>query len=124
MRRTTDVYFASDGSIREMLRVILLSEEMYSEPAYRSRIKSPVELVIGTERALEVVTDGRPELRHTRMRSRRGDDIPALLERYGVTGSADEVVDWTCDLLVGGDVDAETPQRARRPPRRKLPLRL
>ncbi len=147
VRRTTDAYFASDGSIREMLRVILLSEEMYSERAYRGRIKSPVELVIGAERALEVVTDGRPELRHTRgmgqllydppdpagwegdaawvnsttmlaranfaneltrMRSRRGADIPALLERYGVTGSAGEVVDWTCDLLVGGDVDAET----------------
>ena len=147
LRRTTDAYLASDGSIRELLRVILLSEEMYSERAYRTRIKSPVELVIGAERALEVVTDGRPGLRHTRgmgqllydppdpagwegdaawvnsttmlarsnfaneltrVRRRRGADIPALLERYGVIGSADEVVDWTCDLLVGGDVDAET----------------
>ena len=46
IQRTTDAYFANDTSIREMLRVILLSPEMYSADAYRWRIKSPVEQVI------------------------------------------------------------------------------
>ncbi len=50
LRRTTDAYFANDTSIREMLRVILLSPEMYSEEAYRWRISSPVEHVIQTVR--------------------------------------------------------------------------
>lgn len=48
--RTTAAYFDSDTSIREMLRVILLSPEMYSEAAYRWRITSPVENVIRTLR--------------------------------------------------------------------------
>ncbi|MFA7249085.1 MAG: DUF1800 domain-containing protein [Dehalococcoidia bacterium] len=50
--RTTRAYFAHDTSIREMLRVILLSPEMYSDAAYRWRIKSPVEDVIHPLRAL------------------------------------------------------------------------
>ena len=50
LKRTTDAYFANDTSIREMLRVILLSPEMYSDQAYRWRIKSPVEHVVQTVR--------------------------------------------------------------------------
>ena len=52
--RTTEVYFESGGSIGEVVRAILLSDEMYSPAAYRSRIKSPVEFVIGMQRALEL----------------------------------------------------------------------
>ena len=50
LQRTTDAYFANDTSIREMLRVILLAPEMYSDQAYRWRIKSPVEHVVQTVR--------------------------------------------------------------------------
>ncbi|MDA0301356.1 MAG: DUF1800 domain-containing protein [Chloroflexi bacterium] len=50
--RTTDAYLAHDTSIREMVRVILLSPEMYSDAAYRWRMKSPVEYVVQTSRAL------------------------------------------------------------------------
>ena len=50
--RTTAAYFANDTSIRAMLRVILLSPEMYSDAAYRWRIKSPVENVVHPLRAL------------------------------------------------------------------------
>ena len=52
IERTTKAYFQTDTSIREMLRIILLSPEMYSEKAYRWRIKSPVENVIHPLRAL------------------------------------------------------------------------
>jgi uncharacterized protein (DUF1800 family) len=41
----------------------------------------------------------------TSLRSRDAADIPALFRAHGVTASADEVVDWTLDLLHGGDVD-------------------
>ena len=60
--RTTAAYLDSDGSIAAMVRTILLSDEMYSDAAYRTRIKAPVEVVIGSLRALEVETDGHEEL--------------------------------------------------------------
>jgi len=62
IEKTTDAYFKSNGSIKEMVRVILTSEEMYSERAYRWRIKSPVEYVIGSIRHLSGVSNGRPEM--------------------------------------------------------------
>ena len=147
LQRTTRVYFDSGGSIRELLRVILLSEEMYADGAYRSRVKSPVEFVIGAERALELESDGRLEIHQTRrmgqllydppspagwegdaawinsttmlarsnfanqltlLRAPHAADVAALLDRHGVTGSAEQVVDWALELLVGGDVDAPT----------------
>jgi uncharacterized protein (DUF1800 family) len=156
IERTSAAYFASGGEIRELVREILLSDEMYSDAAYRTRIKAPVELVIGTARALEVPSDGRvekvflermgqrlydppnpagwtggpawinsntmltrsnfadlltrsPAPRGARGRDARGGvDVAALLRRHGATGSAEEVVDWTLELLVGGDVDADS----------------
>ena len=147
IRRTSDAYFASNGSIGAMLREILRSDAMYSDRAYRTRIKSPVEYVIGAERALQVPSDGRVEITHTRrmgqvlydppdpagwtggaawinsttmlaranfaneltmVRGRRAADVPGLLRSYGAIGSAGEVVDFALNLLVGGDVDADT----------------
>jgi uncharacterized protein (DUF1800 family) len=60
--RTSDAYVASGGSISAMVRTILLSEEMYSPAAYRTRVKASIEVVIGIERALEIETDGRLEI--------------------------------------------------------------
>ena len=145
--RTTAAYLDSDGSIAAVVRTILLSDEMYSDAAYRTRIKAPVEVVIGSLRALEVETDGHEELplmramgqllydppdpagwtgdgawinsttmlarsnfanALTMTRSRVLLDVPGLLRRHGVDGSADEVVDWVLDLLVGGDAGEGT----------------
>ena len=44
-------------SIREVMRQILTSPEFYSAKAYRAKIKSPVELVAATVRALNIETD-------------------------------------------------------------------
>ena len=144
--RTSRIYFATDGNVREIVRTILTAEEMYSDEAYRWRVKSPVELVIGTARALELHSDGRFERaftarmgqllydppnpagwpggpawinsntmlarsnfanEFTRSRGRgRGGTAEALFRRHSATGSAEEVVDWTLELLVGGDADA------------------
>ena len=41
------------------MRYLLQSEEFYSAEAYRNKIKSPVELVIGTLRSLGAETDGK-----------------------------------------------------------------
>lgn len=53
--RTTKVYFDTGYSIREVVRTILTSNEMYSDEAYRWRIKSPVEYVLGYTRSLGLV---------------------------------------------------------------------
>ena len=64
--RTTKAYFDRDTSVRDMLRVILTSEEMYSEAAYRWRIKSPVEYVTHTMRALGLGQRAGQAVRDTR----------------------------------------------------------
>lgn len=64
--RTTRAYFEHNGSIRAMVRTILLSDEMYSPQAYRWRIKSPVELIVGAERALGARTIGYGEIENSR----------------------------------------------------------
>ena len=64
--RTSAIYFATGGDIRALVRAILLSDEMYADAAYRARIKSPVELVIGTAKTLEIPSDGRFEAVSTR----------------------------------------------------------
>ena len=147
--RVAAAYRDSGGDVRAMLRAIFEAPEFYTERAYRSRVKSPVELIFGTLRALEVTTSGREEIAHARRmtqllydpphprgwpegagwlnsttmlarsnfaneltrqtgRRRPGADLGALLGRAGAHGSAADAVDWTLDLLVGGDVDAET----------------
>jgi uncharacterized protein (DUF1800 family) len=76
--RTTDAYFAHDTSIREMVRVILLSPEMYSDAAYRWRIKSPVEYVAHTARALGL-TDRAPRFgRDTQAQGQTLFDPPSV----------------------------------------------
>ncbi|RLT34640.1 MAG: DUF1800 domain-containing protein [Chloroflexi bacterium] len=143
--RATATYLRTSGSISEVMRTILLSDEMYAPAAYRAIIKSPTELIVGAKRALEIAAEGRTEVEiSNRMGQRIYDplnpagwaggeawlngttmlarsnfiaqltalggngavDIPGLLRRNGVTGSASAVVDWVLDLLVGGDVDA------------------
>ena len=147
IERTTAVYFDSDRSIREVVRTILLSDEMYTTTAYRWRVKSPVELVIGAERALELSAPLRSEPHQTqamgqllfdppnpagwpegggwinsntllgrtnyaneltRFRRRAVFDPAALVRRHGAEESAEAVVDFLLDLLVGGDVDEPT----------------
>jgi uncharacterized protein (DUF1800 family) len=46
-------------SIKAVVRKIFTSPEFYSSKAYRAKIKSPVELIASTVRALEVETDGK-----------------------------------------------------------------
>ncbi|MFA7296741.1 MAG: DUF1800 domain-containing protein, partial [Dehalococcoidia bacterium] len=59
--RAADTYMATNGSIREVLRTILLAPEMYEPAAYRSIIKSPTEVMVGLRRALEAPLESRAE---------------------------------------------------------------
>lgn len=58
-----EVWNGSGHDIREVVRAILKSAEFNSEAAYRAKIKSPVEFVVGAVRGLELETDFRATLR-------------------------------------------------------------
>lgn len=47
------------GDVREVVHAILVSDEFWSERAYRGFVRSPVELVVGLVRAFEIETDFR-----------------------------------------------------------------
>ncbi len=54
-----DAYNQQDHSIAAVVRAMLTSPQFFSAQAYRARVKSPTEFVVGSIRALEQVTDGR-----------------------------------------------------------------
>ena len=54
-----EVWDASDHSVREVVRAILVSDEFGSMRAYRSLVRSPVELVVGAVRGRGIEPDWR-----------------------------------------------------------------
>lgn len=58
LRPLVDAYYAHDHQILPVVRAMLTSPAFYSDKAYRARVKSPVEFVVGAVRALGVQTDG------------------------------------------------------------------
>lgn len=53
-----DTYVKSNHNMGEVMKTLLLSPQISSQKAYRSRIKSPTEFVIGAYRALNIQSDG------------------------------------------------------------------
>jgi uncharacterized protein (DUF1800 family) len=53
VNRMAKTFLASDGDIREVLKTMLSSREFWSEGAYRSKLKSPFEMVASSARALD-----------------------------------------------------------------------
>jgi uncharacterized protein (DUF1800 family) len=56
----TQVYLETDGDIREVLRSIITSPEFFSQQAFRSKVKSPFEVVVSAMRALNAAPDSTP----------------------------------------------------------------
>jgi uncharacterized protein (DUF1800 family) len=54
------VYLRTDGDIREVLRAIITSPEFFSQQAFRSKVKSPFEVVVSAMRALNAAPDSTP----------------------------------------------------------------
>ena len=54
------VYLKTDGDIREVLRAIITSPEFFSQQAFRSKVKSPFEVVVSAMRALNAAPDATP----------------------------------------------------------------
>jgi hypothetical protein len=71
--RAADTFRRTDGDIRETLRTIVTSSEFFASAAYRSKVKSPYELVASTLRAMGAVPDSTP--RYSQLVSRLGQPI-------------------------------------------------
>ena len=55
--RAAATYMRTDGDIREVVRTIVTSSEFFSRGAYRSKVKSPFELVASALRAVGAAAD-------------------------------------------------------------------
>jgi hypothetical protein len=58
--RAAATFARTNGSIRETLREIITSSEFFSAAAYRSKVKSPFELVVSALRAMNAEPDTTP----------------------------------------------------------------
>jgi len=65
--RARGAFLASSGDLRAVVKTIVTSPEFYSQAAWRAKVKSPLEMVASTLRALDADTDaGRPLLAFVR----------------------------------------------------------
>ncbi|MEP6764846.1 MAG: DUF1800 domain-containing protein [Gemmatimonadaceae bacterium] len=71
--RVAQVFLKTDGDIRETLRAVITSPEFFSTAAYRSKVKSPFELVASTLRAMGAQPDSTP--RAVQFVSRLGEPL-------------------------------------------------
>jgi uncharacterized protein (DUF1800 family) len=60
VERAAQTFRRTDGDIRAVVRTIVTSPEFFSHAAYRSKVKSPFEVVVSTLRALGAPPDGTP----------------------------------------------------------------
>lgn len=55
--RAADAFRRSHGDIREVVRTIVTSTEFFATASYRAKVKSPLELVVSTMRAMNATPD-------------------------------------------------------------------
>jgi uncharacterized protein (DUF1800 family) len=87
--RVAQVFLKTDGDIREVLRAIFTSPEFYSPASFRSKVKSPLELVASAVRALDADTNGAPAL-HEWIRRMGGP----LYQQQAPTGYSENSRGW------------------------------
>jgi hypothetical protein len=58
--RAAETFTRTKGDIREVVRTIVTSPEFFSAEAYRSKVKTPFELVASTLRAMNAMPDATP----------------------------------------------------------------
>lgn len=83
-----DTYVQSGHDMGKVMRTLLLSPQFSSEKAYRSRLKSPVEFVVGAYRALNMSS------------ANNGAGLPAMTTAMGQTlFDAPNVAGWPGDKV-------------------------
>ena len=58
--RAAQVFLRTGGDIREVVRTVVTSPEFFSQQAFRSKVKSPFEVVVSAMRALNAEPDSTP----------------------------------------------------------------
>jgi uncharacterized protein (DUF1800 family) len=58
--RAAATFTRTNGDIREVVRTIVTSPEFFSRAAFRSKVKSPLEVAVSTLRALDAAPDASP----------------------------------------------------------------
>ncbi|MEO8193875.1 MAG: DUF1800 domain-containing protein [Gemmatimonadales bacterium] len=58
--QAAQVFTKTDGDIREVVRTIITSNEFFSQRAFRSKVKSPFEVVVSAMRAMNAQPDSTP----------------------------------------------------------------
>lgn len=86
--RAAATFTRTGGDIREVVRTIVTSPEFFSQAAYRSKVKTPFELVASTLRALNAVPDPTP--RTARMVAQLGQPIYGKETPNGYPDFADQ----------------------------------
>ncbi|HEU4389232.1 MAG TPA: DUF1800 domain-containing protein [Blastocatellia bacterium] len=89
VERVTQVFLRTDGDIREVVRAILTSSEFNSPPAFRAKVKSPLELAASAIRAVDGDTNGAPPV-HEWLRRMGGP----LYQYQAPTGYGEESSRW------------------------------
>ncbi|GAC1375036.1 MAG: hypothetical protein NVSMB44_43490 [Ktedonobacteraceae bacterium] len=59
LKPLVDTYVKSNHNIGEVMKTLLLSPQFNSPKAYRARVKSPTEFVVGAYRALDIKSEGK-----------------------------------------------------------------
>jgi uncharacterized protein (DUF1800 family) len=89
VERASRAFVKSNGDLRVVLKTLLSSPEFYSEAAYRTKVKSPLELVASSMRALGAETDAGYVL--IQMIGRMGQ---AMFEYQAPAGFPDRAATW------------------------------
>lgn len=87
--RCASVFARNDGDIRQTLRCVVTSPEFFSRSAYRSKVKTPFELVASGLRAVNATPDATP--RSAQILTRLGQPI---FGRQTPDGWPDRAVEW------------------------------
>jgi uncharacterized protein (DUF1800 family) len=89
VERCAGVFATSDGDIRQTLRCVVTSPEFFSNTAFRSKVKTPFELVASALRAANAAPDSTP--RSAQVVARLGQPI---FGRQTPDGWPDKAEEW------------------------------
>ncbi|MEP6833472.1 MAG: DUF1800 domain-containing protein [Gemmatimonas sp.] len=79
--RAAETFTRTDGDIAAVVRTILTSDEFYSRAAFRTKVKSPLELVVSISRALDAPPD--TSVASSRMVAQMGEPLFGYLTPEG-----------------------------------------
>jgi hypothetical protein len=109
VERAAATFTRTKGNIRETLRTIVTSPEFFSADAYRSKVKTPFELVASTMRAMNSLPD--PTVRSAQFVNQLGQPIfgketpngyPDVADQWMSTGAILNRINYGTAVAAGG----------------------